>query len=177
MKKILLALIVLLPVLLSSCKKKEEETPYGKTITGVQLRDISANPLQVIGTLDTKVSAGDFEMIISPTPASGQVNVLVKINKVDIKVVARLVHVLFPTVPASISMPGLPDIIAKIENQDKAGTVALEQSKDITTAEYGFGWKYFTFSFDVTSLPQGFYRVYIETSTGLSFWDNAWVLR
>lgn len=177
MKKILLALIVLLPVLLSSCKKKEEETPYGKTITGVQLRDISANPLQVIGTLDTKVSADDFEMNIYPTPSSNHISVLVKINKSELKVVAKLVHVLFPAVPPSISITGLPDIMAKVENQDKAGTVALEQSKDITATEYGFGWKYFTFSFDVTSLPQGFYRVYIETSTGLSFWDNTWVLR
>jgi len=184
-----LLLLLLFPIALLACKKKDEiKTPYDKTITGVLLRNVFGEPMNTIGELDTKTIGEDFEMAIYPTPAYNNMSTIAIINnKVELTLTATLVHVQYPDAPIQFSIPGYnQSIVVNIENEILAGTIALSSSKNIPIAQAdtsnvgqpgGYKGQNVFFDFDVAALPQGFYRVYIETSDGKRYWDNTCIFR
>ena len=201
MKKAFIALAFCLPIFITSCKKKDStpNTPYGQNITGIQLRNVDASPSGTIGTLDTKPSSDSFQMVIFPTPASVLLNIYVLINNPNpITITAKLVYVNFPTAPpywVTYNPYGYGDTtLINATHTNLAGTVASTLSQNISAAPpadtsnngsgihnpsqgNGVGGQSIILNMDVSDLPVGFYRVYIETSDGKQFWDNAWVLK
>jgi hypothetical protein len=181
-------------LLFVSCKKdKDAQTPYSKTISGVRLTDINASPVGSVGNPDINATSDSFSMEIYPTPSSSTLMVYAAIaNAVPLTVTAKLVYVSYPSGPKTYTLYNGNTIQVPIENANLAGTVAATLSQSIglpsidTTSGgiHGVGNGSITapsqpvsFQFDVSALPQGFYRVYIETSDGKQFWDNGWVLR
>lgn len=185
-----LLLLLLFPLMLLACRKKDEnsKTPYDKTITGVLFRNTFGEPMNTIGVLDTKTIGEDFEMAIYPTPAYNSMSTIAIINnKVELTLTATLVHVQYPDAPIQFSIPGYnQSIVVNIENEILAGTIALSSSKNIPIAQAdssgigtpgGYRGQNVFFDFNVAALPQGFYRVYIETNDGRRYWDNTCIFR
>jgi len=172
MKKIF-ALLLCLPFLIASCKK-DKKTPYDKDITGLQLRDINAAPVQTVGTPDVNTTSDSFDMLIYPIPCSNLMNILITDHyPPSVSLTAKLVYVRYPGAPSSINTPTPKgEVTPVIENESKAGTVAME-----TTLPPAISGRLPMFTLDVSTLPQGFYRLYIETSDGKKFWDNTWIMR
>lgn len=193
MKKILLAVSAVIPLLFASCKKDDDQTPYPKTIAGVQLTDVNASPVGNIGNPDVNRASDSFSMEIYPTPSSSVLEVYTVIaNAVPLTVTAKLVYVSYADAPKTYTLYTGNTVPVTIENTNLAGTVAATLSKNIGLPSidtisggiHGIGnggitapSQPVTFQFDVSALPQGFYRVYIETSDGKKFWDNGWVFR
>jgi hypothetical protein len=192
MKRNLLALALAIPLFVISCGK-DKNTPYSKTITGLNFTTINATPAGSMGVDDSKASTDSFQMVIYPVPCYTEMYAEVFIyNTAPITLTAKLVNVNFPNAPKSYTDPytGATTQIV-VENQAAAGTVALTQTQNLgiapppdTTGNGGgihnvgggtYKGQPVKFQFDVSSLPQGFYRLYIETSDGKSFWDNAWI--
>jgi hypothetical protein len=162
--------------------KKNDDSPYSKTITGVNLTAIDAAPAGSLGVPDIKTYSSRFMMFVYPTPCTSlmQVGAVVD-NETPVTLTAKLVHVIYNGAPKDIT----------IENKDLAGQVALTLVKNLETATpdnsspvSGIGsigaptkGQHIVFAFDVSNLPQGFYRVYIESDKGDVHWDNTWIKR
>lgn len=182
-KKILMMAIAAI-TLGSSCSDKDKSTPspYNATIQGVNLTTVDAVPAGSIGSPDVKTYADQyFQMIVYPNPSINVLRTQVIIaNKEPLTLTAKLISAVYNNPPEG----------TVIENADRAGQVVLSQSKDLPIAQpdsTGSGGIHnipgvtdgqsVLLDFEVSALPRGFYRLYIETSKGDIFWDNIWISR
>lgn len=95
-------------------------------------------------------------------------------NTAPVTLTVKLVNAIFPGAPSGTA----------IENSGQEGIMILSQSKSIPAAPFDSAssggiqsiedvkGQPLNFSFEVATLPRGFYRVYVETSDGKKFWDN-----
>lgn len=166
-------------VLGTSCSDDDTDTPspYNTTIQGVNLTTVDATPAGSIGNPDAKnFQENYFRMTIYPNPSVNVMYTDVLINNPEpVTLNAKLISVVYPGAPEG----------SIIENTDRRGWIARTGSRDIpafvpdsTSTGIGsiFPGQHVQFLFEVSSLPKGFYRLYIETSKGDLFWDNAWVV-
>lgn len=161
---------------LASCKKDKETSPYNEYITGVILTDVDAVPQGIVGQPDVHDSAANFRLMLYPTPSFTSLRAAVVINNAaPVTLNVKLIGALYKNPPAN----------AIIENESLAGKVVSSLSRnlaavpppDTTGTTPAFPWQTSIFEFDASSLPRGFYRVYVETSDGETYWNNAWLMR
>lgn len=162
----LAAIPAALCLLLSASCIKEEHNPYDMNIKGVDLRTFDANPAGIIGSPDVHIEDGNFFMSVYPKPAMMNFSILFKNPGQAVQVRLKLISVLYAEAPVTII----------IENKPLVGTCLRDVSFTLpaTGSMPGSG---FTYSMDISKLPQGFYRLYAETDKGAVYWDNIWLMR
>ncbi len=161
---------------LVSCKKDKGANPYNNYITGVTLTNYDAVPVGTIGQPDVNNHTSNFNLSLYPTPSITSLMAAVVINNAaPVTLTVKLVSALYVNPPAN----------AIIENETMPGMVMFSQSRGLPAAPPpdttggitpAFPGQTCTFRFDVSSMPRGFYRIYVETSDGERYWDNAWLM-
>jgi hypothetical protein len=169
--KMLLASLLFTALLIStnSCKK-EDKINEDYVIKGVNFYDINAFPIGKIGVPDNHTSADSISLVLYPVPCHDVITIGFRLkNKAPLKITRSIIHVSYPGAPANVNINNT-DIPVVVENGNLVGNVAIKDSFEIEPPAQQDGSKWF--ATDVSSLPKGFYKVYIETNTGVKLWDN-----
>ncbi len=159
LNRIPLIMVLLCLLLAGSCSKKDELV-YTPLISGVNLRTIDATPAGKEGMPDVHTEDPQVSIVCYPNPVINAFNILITNTKPATTVHLRLVNALYEHAPAN----------AVIENRWLVGSVAINESFPLSQTTMG------RFSLDVSKLPRGFYKLYIEMDDGGRYWDNIWLM-
>lgn len=164
MKRVL-TFTALAAISFSACKKSNDDNgpqaPAAPEITGINMRDMNAQPVTTVGSPNVRTSFNSSEILCYPNPCTNLLTMDYKGNTgaaVKVWMVAAVYN--------------NPPLGAKVENQSlftqtnplivKTGSVGNTNPQRIAIA--------------VDSLPNGFYKIYTTIGTD-TLYDNIWLVR
>ncbi len=160
--------LVTLLVLFFGCGNKEKidknRVQYAVQMKGINLVKETNAPNGTIGVPDISLSDDAAEIFIYPKPTNGilHINFWNKTGE----------GVLFEAIIEIAEFKDGPKD-AVIENLKERSRDTLYHTINL----YGHPNSTVVRTFDLTHLPQGFYRFTIVTANGQRYWDNMWIKR
>jgi hypothetical protein len=167
-------------MMLTSCGKNNGPSPDTYNITGINLTDYVGQPAGTLGTPNVKTFSDSFFMVVYPVPCYNEARVSLFIgNTTPTTLTIEIINGVYKNAPDSIV----------VQNTSEPGKVVLSQTMDIDVAPLwdsarlgnpGIATDHaqkINVQLDVSQLPQGFYRLYVKTTSGFNYWDNIWIVR
>jgi len=160
--KRLFTVTTLVAISFIACKKSNDDNgPQAPVITGINMRDINAQPVSTIGSPNVRTSLNNSQIICYPNPCTNRLTVGYQGNT-GAAVKVWMVAAVYNNPPAG----------AKVENQSlytqtdpiliKTGMIGNTNAPEIALA--------------VDNLPNGFYKIYTTIGAD-TLYDNIWLVR
>lgn len=163
MKK-LLTLAALSALCFAACKKSDDNNAsHAPVITGINMRDINAQPVGPMGTPNVQTKLNNSEIICYPNPCSNMLVTEIK-GSAGTSVKMWLVAAVYNNHPDTIPYTTAP---VKVENQALYNQQNPLIDKTITLT----GSNYTNVQMATDSLPVGFYKLYTVIGTD-TLYDN-----
>ncbi|PZF74826.1 hypothetical protein [Taibaiella soli] len=152
----------------TACKKSDDNTSHAPAITGINMRNINAQPMGPMGTPNVLTSLNGNEILCYPNPCSDLLMTEIHgTNGTTAKI--WLVAAAYSNHPDTIPYT---KAVVKVENQSLYGQPNPVVDKIVTLT----GTTYTNVEVRTDSLPNGFYKLYTVIGTD-TLYDNICVYR